>query len=79
MSGKGSKPRNIWSKQFRDNYDSIDFMRSMEPKKSISEWLEIYEKTYTDINIPEDVSDRLAYLTYTFLTEQEFNKKLKQS
>lgn len=25
MAGKGSKPRNNYSKQFRDNYDEIDW------------------------------------------------------
>ena len=29
--GKGSSPRNCFSKQFQDNYDSIDWVKWSEP------------------------------------------------
>ncbi len=37
MNGKGDSPRNCFSKEYRDNYDKIDF----RTRKGSEEWLKI--------------------------------------
>ncbi len=34
MSGKGDKPRSCFSKQFKDNFDQIDWTKKNEPSKA---------------------------------------------
>ena len=37
MNGKGDNPRNCFSKQFRDNYDSIDWSKKEKPPEPTPE------------------------------------------
>lgn len=35
MNGKGSRPRNCFSKQFKDNYSSINWGSKKKPKQDL--------------------------------------------
>lgn len=53
MNGKGSKPRNCFSSQFKDNYDLIDWCRVVKQKESPKE---PNPETY------ESAEDKLKYI-----------------
>lgn len=40
--GKGSSPRNCFSKQFQDNYDSIDWSKSDTDRELVDECPSLY-------------------------------------
>lgn len=43
-AGKGDSPRNCFSKQFKNNYDSINWNRNKEKKKKKVKYVDIDNK-----------------------------------
>lgn len=77
MSGKGDKPRNCFSQQFRSNYDSIDW----SPKRTSAEWSHSDEYSHYIILDP-DGWDRVNW-EYSFYQElisrHEFERRMTLS
>lgn len=46
QAGKGDKPRNCFSQQYRDNFDSIDWNK----KENVEEYSVCYDENGIEIN-----------------------------
>lgn len=58
-AGKGDAPRSCWSREFRDNYDAIDWGLSKEIKKSKSVRVGDIEFTEIPTNIVREAAKEL--------------------
>ena len=76
QNGKGSAPRNIFSEEFRSNYDDINW----ETRKTSYQWLR--EKEYSNIIILDyDGWNRLKLdeSLSEKITKKEFDRRLGMS
>ncbi len=76
QNGKGSSPRNIFSEDFRSNYDDINW----ETRKTSYQWMK--EKEYSNIVIIDyDGWDRLKLdeSLSEKITKKEFDRRLGMS